>query len=409
MTTVAEFQQEANGAQVSSKDDRSASTTPVQIIRATPYVWRDPSAIPRRRWLYGQHLIRRFGSATIAHPGAGKSALVLAEALAMSTNRNLLGIQPLQRCRVWYWNGEDPQEETERRIAAACIHYGITRTELDGWLFTDSGRDQEIVIAHQTRDGATLVEPVVDQLMGTIRANNIDVVSIDPFISSHRVTENDNNAIDVVAKRWTAIADQANCAIDLVHHSRKTGGAEVTVEDGRGAVALLAAVRSARVLNTMSADDGRKYGLAFHRTYFRADNGKANLAPPPENASWFQIKSVCLGNGDPENLMDQGDSVGVVAPWSLPDPLAGITGADFDKIAAIIRGGRWRENPQANGWAGEAVAQGLGLNLDNRADKAKATGLLKHWIGLGTLRVVKGMDAKSNERKFIEVSDAIDD
>ena len=50
--------------------------------------------------------------------------------------------------------------------------------------------------------------------------------------------ENDNNAIDVVAKTWTGIADATNTAIDLAHHSRKTGGAEVTVEDGRGAVAL---------------------------------------------------------------------------------------------------------------------------------------------------------------------------
>ena len=42
------------------------------------------------------------------------------------------------------------------------------------------------------------------------------------------------------------IADATNTAIDLAHHSRKTGGAEVTMEDGRGAVVLLNAVRSAR-------------------------------------------------------------------------------------------------------------------------------------------------------------------
>ena len=76
-------------------------------------------------------------------------------------------------------------------------------------------------------------------------------MKIDPFISSHRVMENDNNAIDAVAKTWTGIADATNTAIDLAHHSRKTGGAEVTVEDGRGAVVLLNAVRSARVLSAI--------------------------------------------------------------------------------------------------------------------------------------------------------------
>jgi len=76
-------------------------------------------------------------------------------------------------------------------------------------------------------------------------------MKIDPFISSHRVMENDNSAIDAVAKTWTGIAHATNTAIDLAHHSRKTGGAEVTMEDGRGAVVLLNAVRSARVLSAI--------------------------------------------------------------------------------------------------------------------------------------------------------------
>ena len=47
------------------------------------------------------------------------------------------------------------------------------------------------------------------------------------------------------------IADATNTAIDLAHHSRKTGGAEVTMEDGRGAVVLLNAARSVRVLSAI--------------------------------------------------------------------------------------------------------------------------------------------------------------
>ena len=40
-------------------------------------------------------------------------------------------------------------------------------------------------------------------------------------------------AIDAVAKKLGSIAGVANCAIELVHPVRKTGGQEVTVEDGR--------------------------------------------------------------------------------------------------------------------------------------------------------------------------------
>jgi RecA-family ATPase len=104
--------------------------------------------------------------------------------------------------------------------------------------------------------------PVVNEVIETIRANKLDVFQVDPFVSSHRVTENDNNAIDRVAKTWARIADQTGVAIELVHHVRKTApGQEITVEDGRGASALLAAARSARVLNPMAENEANSFGL----------------------------------------------------------------------------------------------------------------------------------------------------
>ena len=45
-------------------------------------------------------------------------------------------------------------------------------------------------------------------------------------------------------------------------------------------------------------------------SYFRSDQGKANTSPPPKKANWFKIESVELANGD---------SVGVVTPWSRPE------------------------------------------------------------------------------------------
>jgi AAA domain len=55
-------------------------------LKATPYVFRDPKSIPRREFLYGTHLIRKFGSAKFAAGGVGKSALALTEAIAMATS-----------------------------------------------------------------------------------------------------------------------------------------------------------------------------------------------------------------------------------------------------------------------------------------------------------------------------------
>ena len=116
-------------------------------IVATPYVWRDPALIPPRAWLYGRHYIRKFITGTVAPGGLGKSSLVLTEALALATGRNLLGVAPISAVGVWYWNGEDPPEETERRIAGLCQRFRINPSEFEGRLFVDSGRNMPITIA----------------------------------------------------------------------------------------------------------------------------------------------------------------------------------------------------------------------------------------------------------------------
>src|ERR1700678_4295766 len=76
---------------------------------------------------------------------------------------------------------------------------------------------------------------------------------------------------------WAEIADVTGCAIELVHHTRKTGGADVTVEDGRGGSALLAKVRSGRVINVMSDAEASKAGVKNRRFFFRVENGKASM------------------------------------------------------------------------------------------------------------------------------------
>jgi hypothetical protein len=394
-----------NGQDTIGEEPRADKPPP---IKAKPFVLRDPKSLPKRQWLYGHHLIRKFGSATFAPSGSGKTNTFIVEALAMVTGRPLLGILPPRRVRVWMWNGEDPYDELERRVGAACLHYGITPEEIDGWLFLNSGRDphSKIVIATETRNGTMIAVPVVDALIQTIRDNEIDVVMIDPFISSHQVPENDNNAIDAVAKTWTAIADITNTAIDLAHHTRKTGGAEVTVEDGRGAVALLNAVRPARVLNVMTEEEATKAGISDGRKrYFRITDGKNNLSLPVDKLDWFRSATINLGNGDPNNPLDRGDSMGVVTAWKWPDPLDGVTGADFDKVAAAIRAGKWRKDTQAKDWVGKAVAKALKLRLGDKADKAKVVGLIKVWLGTGALIEVEGQDDRRKTKTFIEVAE----
>jgi AAA domain len=378
------------------RNGSNAVPTPISLptIRATPFKPRDPALIPPRLWIYDKHYIRKFLSETVAPGALGKSSLVTTEALAIVTGKPLLDIIPDEQTRVWYWNGEDPMEELERRIAAACLHYDIDPSELEGRLFVDTGRSMKIILAEMTKLGARIAQPVVDQVIATILENKIGVLIIDPFVASHRVTENDNPAIELVASTWAEIADETGCAIELVHHCRKTGGAEITVEDGRGGSALLAKARSARVLNGMSEDEAARAGVEKRRSFFRVDNGKANLAPAGDQAAWRQLIGVEIGNGD---------SVAAVTKWTWPNAFDGVTVRDLREVQSRIAAGRYRESPQAADWAGHVVASILRLDTGNKAHKAKVTAILKTWIANDMLRVVEAQDEQRRPRKFIEV------
>jgi hypothetical protein len=371
-----------------------------RVVVATPYSWTDPEKIPQRVWLYGKLLIRKFLSATVAPGGVGKSSLAITEALAMVSGKPLLGIAPPQQLRVWLWNLEDPQEETTRKIQAAALHYGLTAADIGDRLFVNSGRDQPLVIAAGAR-GVIIARPVIDGLISEIKAHKIDVLIIDPFVSCHEVSENDNSAIDMVVKEWSNVADRGNCAVHLIHHTRKMNGseAEVTTETSRGAKALTDGCRVVRAINRMTEEQGNKARIANHRLYFRAFNDKANLAPPADKSNWYRLESVDLGNSE----HGLGDSVGVVVPWEWPDAFDGVTKQDLIEVQRVVAGGDWRRDPRSPEWVGIAVAKVLRLDLDDDADKANIKTLLKTWIETGALEVVFKDDGSRHQRPFVEV------
>lgn len=221
-------------------------------ISAKPFAYRDPSTIPVRPWLYGRQILRGSVTAVVAPGGVGKTTLLIGTALALVTGRSILGHNVRDGPhRVWLWNLEDSGDELTRTVTGAMKHWGISEADIGGRLFINSGLDgDQLCLATQTRDdGPRIVVPVVEALKAEIRSRKIDVLTVDPFVSSHMVSENDNMAIDMVAKQWANIAAETNCAVLLVHHTRKTNGQEADAEAARGASALTNAARSVLVLN----------------------------------------------------------------------------------------------------------------------------------------------------------------
>jgi phage/plasmid primase-like uncharacterized protein len=367
-----------------------------KLVRATPFAWRPTEAIPKRQWLYGKHLLRKFVSVDVAAGGVGKSSLKIGEAMAMASGRDLYdkGL-PEGALSVWLWNLEDPVEEMERRLHATAQRFRIEPAELGDRLYVDSGRDQPLVIATEGPDGAMIARPVVDALIAEMIERKIDVLIVDPFISSHAVSENDNNAIDIVAREWNVIADRTGAAINLVHHVRKQNGTEATADSARGASSLIGKARSVLVYNRMSDTEATSLGVdtADRKFFFRVDNDKANLAPP-DATDWYRMNNVDLANGD---------SVGVACSWTPPSAFEGISTSHLLRVQCGISEGKWRENSQAKAWAGNVVANVVGLDLDDKKDKARVKKLLGAWIKEGVLEVVNDLDEHREEKTFIVV------
>lgn len=375
--------------------DEGQGQAPAVTIAAKPFAWRDEAEIPARQWLYGHHLIRRFLSVDVAAGGIGKSSVKVVEALAMASGRALLRKDvhggPLT---VWLYNLEDPEEEIERRIHAARRYFDLDPSELGDRLFVNSGRDQPVIIAEETANGARILRPVVDALIATIRERRIDVLILDPFVSSHAVSENDNRSIDLVSKEYGRIADICNCSINLVHHVRKQNGTEATADSARGASSLIGAARSVVVYNRMTKEEGERAGIApdqigFH---FRTQTDKANLAPP-ESADWHRMNNVDLANGD---------KVGVACPWRWPDAFDGVSTFHLKRVQAQVAEGEWRADIRAKDrWVGNVIANVCNIDLPTGAGRVKD--ILKTWLREGMLVETEKLDQQRRPRQFVEV------
>ncbi len=368
-------------------------------ITATPFVFQDPSTLPRRDNLYGGHFIRRYVSSTVGGGGGGKSSLEITDTLGMvSANPPL---------RVWYFNLEDPIDEIQRRVTAAAMHHGVDPEVLNANLFVDSGRDQSLVVVTQQGRETKIVEPVVKALIAEMKYKRIDVLIVDPFVSTHEVEENDNNKIQQVANQFTRVANEANASVELVHHINKASGdgkGEVTADSGRGAGALKDKARAVRAINTMSEKEAEKAGIdpKDRFSYFRVTNVKSNMSKRSGHADWYRIVSVDLGNG---TKWSAGDSVGVVEKWQWPseaDTADEVTTEQLEEIKWRISLGPHGDNHQSKDWAGRVFGDVLGI--DAKADKRKIGRLMKALVKTGHFVVVERKSGKGRHRPMFEVA-----
>jgi hypothetical protein len=386
--------------------------------RVTASAYDEPETIPPRDFLYGWHIVRRFASMTVAPSKVGKSSLATVDVLAMVTGRTLLPrMRPKDALRVWYINGEDPLEELYRRFKAARMRYNLTIADLGDRLFLDSGRSLRLVVAIEDRQGVKILRPVISALVEELKARRIDVLVIDPFVSSHEISENDNSGIDMVMSEWIGVADAAGVGIEFVHHARKAAQGldpDSSVDAARGASALVAKMRSVRALARMTKKEGKQLGLTTtYRNLFRVTDAASNLAPwVDDETEWLKLDNVDMGNGpadttDGSSRWSEGDHVAVVVAWSLSSNDAGK--ADSMTVVQALGTEAWREDAQARDeWVGHVVATALHLDLTEPDDKMTVKRLIGKWVKDGVLERVQLPDKNRIRRWYVKARSVFD-
>ncbi len=362
-------------------------------IQARVFTWRNPKTIPPRQWLYGKHYMRGMVSATAGVGGAGKSTLLLVEAISMAMGRDLLrdGAEiPVGPITVWVHNGEDPYEELERRIGAIMLHYQVAPEEIGDRLRLTSGRDMPIMVAQGMSGGGKLLVPTaaIGKVVEPIKLHKIQAFIADPFVTLHRVNENDNGLIDGVMTLLRDAANESGCAIEIAHHFRKLNGDEPSVDSMRGASSIVGAARSARIVAGMTKEEATKYGIEDDQRGFYSwlQNGKANMLPPTHKRSWLKMESVCLEN---EAEPYEADNIGVVTSWIPPEAETALNGTEYGLLRRAITNANplteLRDNIRSTGWIGTLMAKVLERDATDKVVKMQMQSLIGRLLANGSL------------------------
>lgn len=405
----------ASSRQQLAAQEGIANRDALSAFTLAPVAQIAPGAIPPRPWLYSTTAVGGFISLIVSPGGSGKSSLIMAEAVAMASGRELLPPEnPVRPLKVWLHNGEDDAMELRRRLAATLSHHGVTAQDLNNNLFLSSGRDVPIQLARQGRDGPEAVPGVADWLIETMKSQRIDVLILDPLGSLHGLIENSNEAMNFLANILRGIAHATGAAIVLVHHTGKQAALDMDaagVGASRGASAIPDAARVVRQISRMSPKEAAHFGIneTDRRFYFRTLNGKASMSPMSD-AHWFRLVNVPLHNGT--QLYPRGDHVGVVERWQPPGMVAG-TKLDLQRVQDAIS--QASEPPRANSqspeWVGYLAASTLGFDIGTPGTKAadrtteqatnfvRVRGMLSDWIRRGGLLVESVHDDAARKPK----------
>jgi AAA domain len=312
----------------SATEDRNSTQS--VTIDTKPAAWNAGdlkvsfSNIPHRRWLYATYLIRGEITVLAAPGGAGKTALAIGIAVEIATGKENLGekVWRTEDQRALYVNGEDGSIEIRRRLWAFCQQHkvaeqGLTQLYVAG---ADDTRVQSLSFLCMNDKGATaLNEAAFNVLESALHLLHPDLLVLDPLVVfCGGGNMNDNSVMSLVMRKLKALAVKYDCAILVVHHTRKGSrtGSDATgeAEAISGAAAIVNLARRAIMPVTMTDNEVKQFTTVLpsqRLQYFKLVDAKSNLAPLTTDAPWYELVSEELPNAEPP-IYPNGDRVQAV-------------------------------------------------------------------------------------------------
>jgi AAA domain len=322
---------------------------PTLLGASQPIVWSASELkvtfgnIPHRRWLYDTYLIRGEITVLAAPGGAGKTALATGIAIEVATGIEVLAkkIYKDRDLSVLFINGEDSSVEIVRRIRAFCLAhaYKLGSQSLDRLLVlgADNSKVHSLSFLKTDKTVSTVDVSGFDALRGALEILRPDLVVLDPLVAfCGGGNMNDNSAMAQVLRRLKTLASEYDCAMLIVHHTKK-GGESGDQEAILGAAAIVNLARRAIMPMPITGEEALTLGSLPSERYrfFKVADAKSNLAPRAVDCPLYKLHSVDLLNAEPP-IYPYGDNVQAVERIDPQLPKIPAVLADEQKIQRVI-------------------------------------------------------------------------
>jgi hypothetical protein len=325
----------------------SPVTATVTAGPAAPVAWSAAdlrmtfSNIRHRRMLYGIDLVR--GEITVlgSPGGVGKSSLAIGMAISIVTGKEFLDEKIRgSGLKALLINAEDSTDEIRRRVWAFCLAHQVAEHDLDRLYAAgaDDRRVQALSFLRTNEKGHSELDAAgLAQLRSALQSLSPDVIILDPLVAlCASGNMNDNPSMSLVIRALKALAAEFDCAILIVHHTRKNAEAG-TADAISGAASIVNLARRAIMPVTVSAEEATTLGIlpSERLRHFKLIDAKSNLAPRSTDVPIYRLHSVELPNAEPPTY-PFGDNVQAVARVRLPLQASAAASMDDQKIRRAI-------------------------------------------------------------------------